>query len=319
MPEERRITFRLGEADLIEKLEKHLKDTKIPMSTYIRDLIERDLDGKGASADIPDITDENALEKLYERFHPSSLRIYHDWKKINPEISDTVVVYEILESLRVAIDSRPWDDFRTFRIRSYSNILDLPKLIRLNGSPHIDAVGYFKEIPRYLKLADLDFQLRRVLRAPDVRKMMELANGIWPFLKAAGFIKGEDGYPAVDEIQSRAGEIYEALREELAGAIEHHFSQPWPYFSESELRSMKKLVKQARVVEPIDYKNSSQLTLPLFEQLDLLFGVAGSPVNEDLSKIPHTSSGYPEPTDLSARSTEDGRKITDKNKRQKRA
>jgi hypothetical protein len=62
-----RYSFRITDNELAEKMEANLERTRVPLTTYLRDLLDQDLNGKSPPASSKD---DRVFEKLVEEFAP---------------------------------------------------------------------------------------------------------------------------------------------------------------------------------------------------------------------------------------------------------
>lgn len=71
MDQERRITFRIADAELLAALDAALLETKQPLSSLLRDLLTGYLHGRSGNLPAPD--DAHCLVELSKRFTPWDL------------------------------------------------------------------------------------------------------------------------------------------------------------------------------------------------------------------------------------------------------
>lgn len=92
MNDERRISFRITDSELIKKLDSRISHSKVPISTYVRDLIENDLQGKTTVSP----HDSKCLEELVSDFYP-----IHSQKaaKLLSEVNQPLLLMRMLEGL----------------------------------------------------------------------------------------------------------------------------------------------------------------------------------------------------------------------------
>lgn len=96
MSEEMRISLRIPEGELAEKLSAHIQTSQISTSNYLRRLIERDLDDKPKS--LPTPSNQKALVSLCKNFHPTTVELVEAWCE-RLDLHQPRFIFGIFESL----------------------------------------------------------------------------------------------------------------------------------------------------------------------------------------------------------------------------